>query len=179
MNKIKKNIISYSLMFIGMIMLLLGIVISISLGAKQIDFSTIIKSLFINSNDIDIKIIRDVRIPRAFCAALVGGFLAVSGAIIQGITRNPIADPSVMGITQGATFMIAVAFVLQIVYPDLVIGSFGIMIFAFLGASISGFLVYFISSRGVKKVDPVKLALAGNCNGYFTYIVSNGYFYVL
>lgn len=165
MNKIKKNIISYSLMFIGMIMLLLGIVISISLGAKQIDFSTIIKSLFINSNDIDIKIIRDVRIPRAFCAALVGGFLAVSGAIIQGITRNPIADPSVMGITQGATFMIAVDFVLQIVYPDLVIGSFGIMIFAFLGASISGFLVYFISSRGVKKVDPVKLALAGTAMG--------------
>src|SRR5699024_9082134 len=70
-----------------------------------------------------------------------------------------------MGITQGATFMIAVAFVLQIVYPDLVIGSFGIMIFAFLGASISGFLVYFISSRGVKKVDPVKLALAGTAMG--------------
>lgn len=70
-----------------------------------------------------------------------------------------------MGITQGATFMIAVAFVLQIVYPDLVIGSFGIMIFAFLGASISGFLVYFISSRGVKKVDPVKLALAGIAMG--------------
>ena len=44
---------------------------------------------------------------------LVGGFLAVSGAIMQGITRNPIAEPSVMGITQGATFMIAVALVLQ------------------------------------------------------------------
>ena len=81
----------------------------------------------------------------------MGGFLAVSGAIMQGITRNPIAEPSVMGITQGATFMIAVAFVLQRINPNLVIGSFGLMIFAFLGASISGFLVYFVSSRSLEK----------------------------
>lgn len=53
-----------------------------------------------------------MRIPRVLAAALVGGFLSVSGAIMQGITRNPITEPSVMGITQGATFMIALALVL-------------------------------------------------------------------
>ncbi len=165
MTKPNRRSLAYLLMFIGTILLVLGIGLSISLGAKNIDFSTIIQSLFSNENDVNIKIIRDVRIPRAIAAALVGGFLAVSGAIMQGITRNPIAEPSVMGITQGATFMIAVAFVLQRINPNLVIGSFGIMIFAFLGASISGLLVYFVSSRSVRKVDPVKLALAGTALG--------------
>ena len=93
-------------------MLVIGIAISISLGAKDIDLSTIVNSIFHDNNDINTKIIRDVRIPRAIAAALVGGFLAVAGAIMQGITRNPIAEPSVMGITQGATFMIAVALVI-------------------------------------------------------------------
>ena len=122
-------------------------------------------SLFLNLDSLDSKIVRDVRLPRALAAALVGGFLAVSGAIMQGITRNPIAEPSVMGITQGATFTIAIALVFQKVLPVFAPGSFMIMIFAFLGASISGILVYFISSKSRGKVDPVKLALAGTALG--------------
>lgn len=165
MGKSKKKILTYSLILVGLIVLIAGIGLSVSLGAKQIDLSTIIQSLFTNDNDINIKIVRDVRIPRAVAAALVGGFLAVSGAIMQGITRNPIAEPSVMGITQGATFTIAIAFVLQKIVPGMVIDGFGLMIFAFLGASISGLLVYFVSSRSARKVDPVKLALAGTALG--------------
>ncbi len=165
MKKLSKKTLAYSFMGIGIILLICGIVMSISLGAKNIDISTILQSLFIDNNDVNTKIIRDVRIPRAIAATLVGGFLAVAGAIMQGITRNPIAEPSVMGITQGATFMIAVAFVLQRINPNLIIGSFGLMIFAFIGASISGLLVYFISSRASRKVDPVKLALAGTALG--------------
>ncbi|MCC3870318.1 FecCD family ABC transporter permease [Terrisporobacter mayombei] len=165
MGKSKKKKIALIMMILGIILLLGGIVVSISQGAKNIDIGTIISSIFSDKNYINTKIIRDVRIPRAIAAALVGGFLAVSGAIMQGITRNPIAEPSVMGITQGATFMIAVALVLQRIYPNLVINSFTKMIFAFLGASISGLLVYFISSRSIRKVDPVKLALAGTAMG--------------
>ncbi|UPA31478.1 iron ABC transporter permease [Terrisporobacter glycolicus] len=165
MGKNKKKKIALIMMTLGIIVLIGGIVVSILLGAKNIDIGTIISSIFSDKNDINTKIIRDVRIPRAIAAALVGGFLAVSGAIMQGITRNPIAEPSVMGITQGATFMIAVALVLQRIYPNLVLNSFIKMIFAFLGASISGLLVYFISSRSIRKVDPVKLALAGTAMG--------------
>ncbi|WP_194191250.1 FecCD family ABC transporter permease [Clostridium chrysemydis] len=153
------------LLIVGLILLGFGIFISISLGAKDINFNTVIHSLFNNSDDINTKIIRDVRVPRALAALLVGGFLSVAGAIMQGVTRNPIAEPSVLGITQGATFAIAIAFVLQRVYKDLVISSFSLMIFAFLGASISGILVYFFSSRSRRKVDPVKLALAGTALG--------------
>ncbi len=158
MKKINRKKVAYILM-------LVGIGTSISLGAKNIDLSTIVNSILHDSNDINTKIIRDVRIPRAIAAALVGGFLAVAGAIMQGITRNPIAEPSVMGITQGATFMIAVALVIQRMFPDLIISSFTMMMFAFAGASISGLLVYFVSSRSMRKVDPVKLALAGTALG--------------
>lgn len=165
MSKQKKKKMAFMLMVFGIVLLIGGIATSISLGAKNIDIQTILSSIMSDSNDINTKIVRDVRIPRALAAALVGGFLAVSGAIMQGITRNPIAEPSVMGITQGATFMIAVALVLQRINPNIVLGSFPRMIFAFLGASISGLLVYFISSRSARKVDPVKLALAGTAMG--------------
>lgn len=165
MKKINRKKVAYILMLVGIVLLLVGIGTSISLGAKNIDLSTIVNSILHDSNDINTKIIRDVRIPRAIAAALVGGFLAVAGAIMQGITRNPIAEPSVMGITQGATFMIAVALVIQRMFPDLIISSFTMMMFAFAGASISGLLVYFVSSRRMRKVDPVKLALAGTALG--------------
>ena len=165
MKKINRKKAACLLMIIGLILLLVGIVTSISLGAKDIDLSTIINSILHDSDNINTKIIRDVRIPRAIAAALVGGFLSVAGAIMQGITRNPIAEPSVMGITQGATFMIAVAFVLQRLNPNLIMSNFTIMMFAFIGASISGLLVYFVSSRSIRKVDTVKLALAGTALG--------------
>lgn len=168
----KRN--SYVLIASGLILLTLGIFISVSIGAKDISFLTMIDSLFTNNVDIESKIIRDVRIPRALAGALVGGFLAVSGAIMQGITRNPIAEPSVIGITQGATFMVAVAFVLQQVNPNIIIGGFSLMVFAFLGGGISGLFVYFISSRSIGKVDPVKLTLAGTALGTLLISLATG-----
>lgn len=168
----KRN--SYILIASGLILLALGIFISVSIGAKDISFLTMIDSLFTNNVDIESKIIRDVRIPRALAGALVGGFLAVSGAIMQGITRNPIAEPSVIGITQGATFMVAVALVLQQVNPNIIIGGFSLMVFAFLGGGISGLFVYFISSRSIGKVDPVKLTLAGTALGTLLISLATG-----
>ena len=168
----KRN--SYVLIASGLILLALGIFISVSIGAKDISFLTMIDSLFTNNGDIESKIIRDVRIPRALAGALVGGFLAVSGAIMQGITRNPIAEPSVIGITQGATLMVAVALVLQQVNPNIIIGGFSLMVFAFLGGGISGLFVYFISSRSIGKVDPVKLTLAGTALGTLLISLATG-----
>ncbi|MDK2586972.1 iron ABC transporter permease [Romboutsia sedimentorum] len=165
MINISKKKKAFLLILIGLVMLISGLLLSISLGANDISFSTTIKSLLSSDVDINTSIIKDIRLPRALAAALVGGFLSVSGAIMQGITRNPIADPSVMGITQGATFTIAIALVLQTLVPGFALGSFGLMLFAFLGASISGVLVYFVSSKSRGKVDPVKLALAGTALG--------------
>ncbi|MGM9533400.1 FecCD family ABC transporter permease [Intestinibacter sp.] len=168
----KRN--SYILIVLGLMLLTLGIFISVSIGAKDISFSTMVDSLFTNNGDIESKIIRDVRIPRAIAGMLVGGFLAVSGAIMQGITRNPIAEPSVIGITQGATFMVAVALVLQQINPNIVVGGFSLMVFAFLGGGISGLFVYFVSSRSIGKVDPVKLTLAGTALGTLLISLATG-----
>lgn len=165
MVKLNKKKRAYLLVVFGLVILTLGVLLSISLGANDMSFTTTIQSLFSSNVDINTNIVKDIRLPRAIAAVLVGGFLAVSGAIMQGITRNPIADPSVMGITQGATFTISIALVLQTLVPGIALGSFGLMMFAFLGASISGLLVYFVSSKSRGKVDPVKLALAGTALG--------------
>lgn len=159
-NKKSRMLIASLIIIIGIMLLVLGIALSISLGAKDISLSTVFKSMFSSTDNIDYKIVRDLRMPRAMAAALVGGFLAISGAIMQGITRNPIAEPSIMGVTQGATFAIAIAFAM-----NANVGSFGLMVFAFLGASISGILIYLLSSKSIKGADPVKLALAGTAIG--------------
>lgn len=153
-------IITSLIIIIGLIILFLGMGLSISLGAKDISLYTVFNSIFTGKEGINSQIVREIRMPRAISAAFVGAFLAISGAIMQGITRNPIAEPSIMGITQGATFTISIAFAMQ-----KGIDSVGLMIFAFIGASISGLLVYFISSRSMKGVDPVKLVLAGTALG--------------
>lgn len=158
--KMNRLIMSTFIIVIGLIILFLGISLSVSLGAKHIDLNTVLSSMLSPSDDINSKIIRDIRLPRVITAALVGAFLAVSGAIMQGITRNPIADPSIMGITQGATFTIAIAFAMKAN-----IGSSGLMIFAFVGASLSGIIVFLLSSRSIKGVSPIKLVLAGTALG--------------
>lgn len=161
MTKFNKKNLTYLLILISLIVLVLGIVLSIAIGAKDMNLSTVIDSLIKMEDGINMRIVKDVRLPRAIAAALVGGFLAVSGAIMQGITRNPIAEPSVIGITQGATFAIAISLVLQKTLPQLIHGNLSVMMFAFIGASISGLFIYFISSKSRGRVNNVKLALAG------------------
>lgn len=168
-NKVTRTIISSLIILIGLIILFLGMGLSISLGAKHIGLDKVFSSLLSNAGDINSKIVRDIRLPRVIAAALVGAFLAVSGAIMQGITRNPIADPSIMGITQGATFTIAIAFAMKAS-----IGSSGLMIFAFIGASLSGVLVYLLSSRSVKGISPIKLVLAGTALGTLLISLATG-----
>ncbi|MCC0634990.1 MULTISPECIES: FecCD family ABC transporter permease [unclassified Clostridioides] len=161
MTTLSKKNLTYSLILISIVALVFGIVLSITIGAKDMNLSTVISSLINMEDGINMRIVKDVRLPRAIAAALVGGFLAVSGAIMQGITRNPIAEPSVIGITQGATFAIAISLVLQQKFPKLIHGNFSVMIFAFIGASISGLFIYFVSSKSRGRVNNVKLALAG------------------
>ncbi len=153
---INKILISSSIIFIALILFIVGVALSISLGAKDIDLYTVFSSILQHNDEIDSLIVHHVRMPRAIAAGLVGAFLAVSGAMMQGITRNPIADPSIIGVTQGAILAMAISYALQIN-----VGSAGLMVLAFIGAGISGMLVYFISSRSKRGGDTVKLTLAG------------------
>lgn len=144
-------------LLIGILSLVIGGILSITFGAAEIDFKTVWEGVLHFDPTITAhQIIRELRLPRVIAAAIVGSFLGISGAIMQGITRNPLASPSIMGVTAGAAFMIAIAFAF---FP----GSsyFEIMLWSFLGAGIGAGLVFMIGSLSKYGLTPVKLALAG------------------
>ncbi len=99
-------------------------------------------------------ILLNLRLPRILAAILVGGALAISGATYQGMFRNPLVSPDILGVSAGAGLGAVIA-----IYFDLPI--FGIQLFAFIGGLITVFLVYLISQT-VKRLDPVlALVLSG------------------
>lgn len=144
-------------LLIGLAVLLLVIGLSITFGAADISFATIWDALFhFEANSTQHVIIRTLRVPRALIAALVGGALAVSGAVVQGITRNPLADPGLLGIEAGA----ALAVVIGVNF--LGINSLALYAwFAFAGAAVSAAVVYGIGSAGGKSPSPFTLTIAG------------------
>ncbi|WP_416151941.1 FecCD family ABC transporter permease [Salipaludibacillus sp. HK11] len=145
------------ILFGGLIALLLGGAASITFGAADINFKTVWTGVFQFDPDLTAhQIIQELRMPRVIAAALVGAFLAVSGAIMQGMTRNPLASPSIMGVTAGSAFMIAIAFAF---FPAT--SYMGLMIWSFVGAGLGVGLVFTIGSLSRGGLTPVKLALAG------------------
>ncbi|MDQ0268188.1 iron complex transport system permease protein [Cytobacillus purgationiresistens] len=154
----KKTIIALIILILGSSFLILSMAFSIAFGAANIDLATVWQSVTsFDAGRTEHQIIHRLRMPRAVAAALVGAGLAVSGAIMQGMTRNPLASPSIMGVTAGATFMIALAlaFVTSL-------SSLGLMLAAFIGAGVGAGLVFGIGSLSRNGLTPVKLALAGS-----------------
>lgn len=142
---------------IGVLVLFGTMTFSISYGAADIDWSIIREAiLHFDDQNTDHLILYDLRFPRVIAAALVGSFLAISGVIMQGLTRNPLASPSIMGVSSGAGFMVAVAFAL---FPQTSQG--GLIIWAFLGAGLGAGLVFSIGLVSKRGLTPVKLALGG------------------
>ncbi|MEM7274705.1 MAG: iron ABC transporter permease [Actinomycetota bacterium] len=101
-------------------------------------------------------VVRELRAPRTFIGAVAGACLAVAGALTQGVTRNPLGGPGILGVNAGASFAIVTAiFLLGVVTP------LGYVWFAFGGALGATILVYAVASVGTGGATPVKLALAG------------------
>lgn len=80
----------------GVLLLLSGMLASVYIGAKNIPVNEIYHALFQNEGTLNDMLVRDVRLPRMLCAVLTGGMLALTGTMMQGVMRNPIAEPSVM-----------------------------------------------------------------------------------
>ncbi|WP_200816629.1 FecCD family ABC transporter permease [Halobacillus sp. Marseille-P3879] len=130
---------------------------SVALGAADIKLSTVWEAVSnFDPANTSHQVIQELRMPRAVGAALVGAFLAVSGAVMQGLTRNPLASPSVMGVTHGAAFALIIALVF---FPSLSNG--GMMAASFAGAGLAVVLVIAVGSLSSGGLTPVKLALAG------------------
>ncbi|OMF60363.1 ferrichrome ABC transporter permease [Paenibacillus sp. FSL R5-0490] len=142
---------------IGLVFVFFGLLASIGLGAIWISPSVVWDSFVsFQAGQIEHQLIREVRIPRALAAALIGAALAVAGTIMQGITRNPLADPSIIGITHGAGLAIAIslAFVSS--------GSYWILlVWSFAGSAVGAMLVLSFSMISKERISPVTLTLAG------------------
>lgn len=107
-------------------------------------------------------LIRDVRIPRALAVLFTGGILGVTGAMIQGVTRNPIAEPSILGVSQGATLVIAIFYA-----TGIAITTQNIMIASFIGAFFSGIIVLGFISKKASNNSITKILLAGTAMSTF------------
>lgn len=141
----------------AMILILLVLGISISYGATDIDLSTVWQAVIHFNPDLTThQVIQELRLPRALSAALVGAFLAVSGAVMQGMTRNPLASPSIMGVTDGAAFALVIMLAF---FPA--VSNYGLTLVSFIGAGVAVTLVFMIGAFSAGGLTPVKLALAG------------------
>ncbi|MDG4657400.1 iron ABC transporter permease [Ectobacillus antri] len=144
------------------ILLIYCIWASIIYGYTDTNSHTAIQA-FINPNGSNKHIIiTTVRLPRAFIAAAVGISLALAGALLQVLMKNPLASPDIMGINAGASFFIVVAVAIFSVQS---IQAFTWIAFA--GAAIAAMIVYIISSFGREGLTPIKFTLAGVAMGAF------------
>lgn len=157
---IAKNSRAWAAWFIivaGSGLLALLMAFSITRGAAEIPFSSIGDALFrFDANNTQHLIVVDLRLPRVIASALVGAALAVAGAVMQGTTRNPLADSGLLGLNAGAGFALSICFAF---FPRL--GYMQIILFSFLGAALGAALVGGIASLRRGGATPMRLVLAG------------------
>ena len=159
MSKIKTPTLSSSkkicMILTTVFVLCFTILISLRIGSIDISFKELIDGMFLSKQSNNFLIIRDLRMPRVLSAVLIGGNLAVAGALLQTKMKNPLADPGIIGISSGASLG---AIAVMVIFTDLI--KYKIII-AFIGGIIAACLVYLIGED--KGFSPVRIILAGVC----------------
>lgn len=142
---------------IGLLLLVLCLFASIGLGAADITPGEVWNALVaFDESSTNHLIIRTVRLPRSLIAVLVGGAMAIAGAIMQGLTGNPLASPGILGVSTGGAFAVVLStFVLGFSSLSVYAG------FALAGGAITAGLVYLFAALGPGGVTPLNLTLAG------------------
>ncbi|UQZ37062.1 ferrichrome ABC transporter permease [Paenibacillus sp. PK3_47] len=154
----------------GLAAIVFGIALSVSVGAADVRLGTVWEAVFRFNPDIQQhQIIRELRIPRALAGALVGACFAVAGAIMQGMTRNPLADSGLLGLNAGASAGLAIAFAFAPTASFL-----SIMLYCFVGAAVAALLVFGIGSLSRSGLTPLRLTLAGAAVSALLLAVSQG-----
>lgn len=114
-----------------------------------------------DSSDLNHYVVRDIKLPRLLAGYLIGGLLAVGGAVMQGITRNYLASPDVVGISDGANLGLAIAMALSAGTSSYINN----MMFSMMGAAISTSIIFVLSSKIKGREGGIKLLLAGSALG--------------
>ncbi|MDQ4137756.1 MAG: iron chelate uptake ABC transporter family permease subunit, partial [Actinomycetota bacterium] len=140
-----------------MLLLALVVVASLALGARDISPAVVMQAIFAPDPTVtDHVVVLDLRVPRTVLGLLAGAAFGVAGALIQGITRNPLADPGLLGVNAGASLFV----VIGITWFGAAT-AMGYIWFALAGAAAAAAVVYAVGSLGRGGATPVKLALAG------------------
>lgn len=139
---------------------LIVFILSIGLGDYPLTPIEVIQTLFGKGSEMDELVVYHFRLPRAIISLLVGSALAVAGAILQGMIRNPLASPDILGVTGGASVFV-VAFLTIFSNEDnaLTVSISWLPLAAFLGATVIAYFVYLLSWK--KGVSPIRLVLIG------------------
>ncbi|WP_307852515.1 iron chelate uptake ABC transporter family permease subunit [Glaciihabitans sp. dw_435] len=135
----------------------LSVIASLAIGSRTIDPSVVLGALLgTSTHSTDAIVVIDSRLPRTIVGLAAGLSLGLAGGLIQAVTRNPLADPGILGVTSGAAFAVAIA-----------VGVLGItsaqnyVWFAFGGALVATVFVYIVGSAGRSGGSPVRLTLTG------------------
>jgi iron complex transport system permease protein len=141
-----------------MLVILLGAcaAASLAIGSLRIPLAEVVAALTSPDGSDAHAIVTEVRVPRTELGVLVGGALGAAGALMQGVTRNPLAEPGVLGINAGAALAVVLAISLLGVSS---VGAYAW--FALLGAGLAAVAVYSLAAGGREGATPVRLALAG------------------
>jgi len=132
------------------------VVVSLAVGSRNIGLGVVFEAL-VNPDGTDQHlVIRELRVPRTLLGLLVGAAFGVAGAVIQALTRNPLADPGILGVNAGAAFAVVLGVSLLGVTRIHQYLAFG-----FIGAIAATLLVYGIASRGIGGATPLRLTLVG------------------
>ncbi len=152
-----------------MVILIVITAVALGFGAANTTLSDLIEALIGEPGGNYYDILREIRIPRVIAAFFVGAALAVAGAIMQGLTRNPLADPGLLGLTSGSNLSLVLTFVML---PGL--SMLGLMLSSLIGAAIGMLLVFGIGMTSKKGLSPLKLVLAGSAVSLFLQAIANG-----
>ncbi|WP_091173611.1 iron ABC transporter permease [Paenibacillus sp. 1_12] len=153
----------------ALLLLAVAFVCSLMFGINTYSWDQIVQAYSAFNGSNEHIIIQTTRMPRALIAALVGGSLAVAGALMQAITRNPLASPSIFGVNAGAAF----AIVLAVVFFN-VTNLTQYTWIAFFGAAVSAGGVYLLGSIGRDGLTPIKITLAGSAMTAFFASLTQG-----
>lgn len=136
------------------LMALIGLVLFFStVGSVKLPYGEILRNLIENDNPMVRTIVFEMRLPRNILAVLVGACLAASGALLQAVMRNPLADPGITGVSSGASIF---AIIILLLYPSF---SQFLPLFAFIGGAIACVLVYLLAWKN--GLNPLRVVLAG------------------
>ncbi len=140
-------------------LLIATLVVSIGLGPASLSYDRLLPTLLGNGSFKEEFVLYSLRFPRLLITVMAGMALALSGAILQGITRNELADPGIIGINTGAGVAVALFFL----YFPVDVGSFIYLlpIAAFLGALVTATAIYLFSYDRVQGLQPIRLILTG------------------